>query len=66
MIVKTSLGPTNTNGGEILDLSPLRYKPRKAVRRPVRRYSRKDEHVLNSWHFIALASTLGMWISLTS
>jgi hypothetical protein len=65
MIIQTSVGPTNTKGGEILDLSPLRYQPREAVRRPVRRYKRKDEHLVNSWHVIALASTLGIWISLT-
>lgn len=65
MIIQTLAGLTNTKGGEILDLSPLRYKPRGRVRRPVRRYNRKDDQLVNSWHFVALVSTLGMWINLT-
>lgn len=56
MIVQTSAGLTNTNGGEILDLAPLRRKPRGRVKGPERRSYRKDEHVLVSWRFIAIAS----------
>jgi hypothetical protein len=65
MIVQTSSGPTNTHTAEIIDLTPLKHRP-KATRRPVRRYRRKDEHVLNSYAFLALFSCLGMWISLTN
>lgn len=66
MIVQTPAGLTNTNGGAIIDLSPLRNKPRGRVRRPVRRYHRKGDQTLNSWSFIALVSALGMWISFTN
>lgn len=55
MMVQTAAGLTNTNGGEIDDFAALRHRPR-AVRRPAQRYYRKDEHVLVSWRFIALAS----------
>jgi hypothetical protein len=41
MIVHTTYGPTNTNAGEILDLSPLARKPRGRVSRPKRSNTRK-------------------------
>jgi hypothetical protein len=44
MIVQTSAGLTNTTTGEIIDLTPLRHKPRyKATRRRVSNQSHQDD-----------------------
>jgi hypothetical protein len=51
---------TDTLTGEILDLSVL-VKPPKAVRRRKIRRGR----IVNHWAFIALVTTLGMWIAIS-
>lgn len=66
MITQTPAGPTNTRTGEILDLSPLRYKPRGRAKRLTRRYKPRHDSTISSWHWIAVVSTLGLWISLTN
>jgi hypothetical protein len=63
MFRDTPYGRTNTHTGEILDLAPLRYKPRGRVKRAARRSYRKGEHVLVSWRFIAIASLMLLFLS---
>lgn len=53
---------TDRYTGEIIDTKPLtKSRPRP---RTTRRKARRDK-VVNHWAFIALASTLGMWIAIT-
>lgn len=52
MIVQTPYGPTNTNGGEILDLTPLRKRPRKSP--PKHRYYRKQSDTQFLQHLAVL------------
>jgi hypothetical protein len=66
MFTNTPYGRTNKFTGEIHDLTPLRYKPRGRVKRPVRRCRLQHGHVVVSWRAIALVSMFVAFLAIGS